>query len=149
LLRYMAACAALKAAASHAFQAHSCAVHLPATHVLASHSVWPLCLLHTHNSPPPIYTHAHTQVSEIEPVMAAEDFSFFTRAMPSAYAWMGIRDDDLATGAALHSPSFRVDESALKRGAALHAALAFEFLRHGLDNSSFAGSGADGKKSEL
>ncbi|MEW5315437.1 MAG: hypothetical protein WDW38_006865 [Sanguina aurantia] len=68
-------------------------------------------------------------VVEAEPLMAAEDFSFFCNAVPCAYSFLGIRNESAGSTAALHSPKFKMDESVLHRGAALLAGLAVDWLK--------------------
>jgi hypothetical protein len=59
---------------------------------------------------------------------AGEDFSFIGKAVPACFVFLGIRNETLGTVHGLHTPKFKVDESVLKTGAALHASLAIEFL---------------------
>jgi IAA-amino acid hydrolase len=74
--------------------------------------------------------------------MPAEDFAFFARAVPSAFLFLGIRNETLGSVHNLHSRNFLLDESALPRGAALAAGLAMEFLaRGGVEGGAF-GAGA-------
>jgi len=63
--------------------------------------------------------------------MPAEDFAFFSMAVPSAFLFLGIGNEAAGSTVSLHSPAFRVDEEVLHRGAALHAALALTWLRQG------------------
>lgn len=60
----------------------------------------------------------------IDPVMASEDFSYFSREVPGFYYFVGITPPgtDPATAAPNHSPRFRVDEAGLMTGlrATLH-----------------------------
>jgi IAA-amino acid hydrolase len=82
---------------------------------------------------------------DMEPSMAGEDFAFYARAVPSAFAVLGTRSEDAGATHGLHTPRFRVDEAILERGAALHAALASEFLaRGGFKAVGGAGGGAGG-----
>lgn len=74
----------------------------------------------------------------LPPTLPRSSCSFFTRAVPSTFVFMGIADEELATTANLHSPLFRLDERVLPRGAALHAAWALRYLEQGLEG--FAGS---------
>jgi metal-dependent amidase/aminoacylase/carboxypeptidase family protein len=67
-------------------------------------------------------------VRDVEATMAGEDFAFFTRKVPSAFAFLGIRNETLGSVHGLHTARFTLDESALKIGAALHAALATQYL---------------------
>lgn len=59
---------------------------------------------------------------------AGEDFAFLAQAAPSAFVFLGIRNATAGSVHNLHSPNFTMDESVLPVGAALHAALATEFL---------------------
>lgn len=67
-------------------------------------------------------------VRDIEPTMAGEDFAFIARAVPSSFAFVGIRNESAGSVHGLHTAQYRLDESALKVGAALHAALALRYL---------------------
>ena len=68
-------------------------------------------------------------------VMAAEDFGFYAQGFPAAFFEIGVRGGDMEEVHHVHSPHFVMDEDALPVGAALHAAVAIEFLnkhaRHG------------------
>ena len=99
---------------------------------------------------------AGDKVLETEPIMPAEDFAFFARAVPSAFLFLGIRNETLGSVHNLHSRDFKLDEAALPRGAALHAALALEYLaRGGAEGGAFGGedaaaaAAAAGKHTEL
>lgn len=63
-----------------------------------------------------------------EPSMAAEDFSFYSKAVPSVFSFLGIGDPVAGTNASLHSPRFAMDERQMPLGAALHAAVALRLL---------------------
>ena len=69
-------------------------------------------------------------MQEAEPTLAGEDFSFYSHVgkVPSCFTFLGIRDEKLGTVHGLHTPRFKLDESVLPLGAALHTALATEFL---------------------
>jgi IAA-amino acid hydrolase len=103
-------------------------------------------------NPPP---HPPTpQVLETEPIMPAEDFAFFARAVPATFVFLGIRNETAGSVHNLHSRNFTLDESALHRGAALHAALAVEYLaRGGVEGGAFgaedARRAAEGLHTEL
>ncbi len=61
--------------------------------------------------------------------MGGEDFAFYGAAgVPSAFIFMGTGTEGRGTTHGLHTPQFTVDEDILPLGAALHAALASEFL---------------------
>jgi IAA-amino acid hydrolase len=73
--------------------------------------------------------------------MPAEDFAFFARAIPSTFVFLGIRNETAGSVHNLHSRNFALDEGVLHKGAALHAALAMEYLaRGGVEGGAF---GAD------
>ncbi|KAG1331708.1 IAA-amino acid hydrolase ILR1-like 3 [Cocos nucifera] len=67
-------------------------------------------------------------VHHCPPTMGAEDFSFYSQKMPSAFFWLGIKNETLGSTYPLHSPYFFMDEQALPIGAALHAAVAMAYL---------------------
>lgn len=58
----------------------------------------------------------------------ADDFAYYSQKRPSVYFRLGIRDDEAGSVFPLHHPKFRVDESALKVGAATLASAATTFL---------------------
>lgn len=95
------------------------------------------------------YTPTSKHVLESEPVMPAEDFSFFARALPSAFSFLGAADPLGAGGGGgglLHNPRFSLDEGVLPVGAALHAAVAAEYLaRGGLEEPEGAADAAAGR----
>lgn len=49
-------------------------------------------------------------------------------AVPGVFTYLGIRNESIGSIHGLHTPRFTLDESVLPRGAALHAAMAFEVL---------------------
>ena len=67
-------------------------------------------------------------IRDVEPTMAGEDFAFIARAVPSAFAFLGIRNESAGSTHGLHTAQFHIDESALPRGAAMHAAVALRFI---------------------
>uniref|UniRef100_A0A453MDS6 Peptidase M20 dimerisation domain-containing protein n=1 Tax=Aegilops tauschii subsp. strangulata TaxID=200361 RepID=A0A453MDS6_AEGTS len=62
-------------------------------------------------------------------IMAAEDFGFYAEKIPAAFFGLGVRaggeEDEVHH---VHTPRMVIDEDALPVGAALHAAVAIEFL---------------------
>lgn len=68
-----------------------------------------------------------SNVREMQPLMGAEDFSFYAEVIPGYFAFLGMETENvkLASG---HSPFFTVNEDALPYGAALHASLATRYL---------------------
>ncbi|EER93138.1 hypothetical protein BDA96_01G022900 [Sorghum bicolor] len=61
-------------------------------------------------------------------VMAAEDFGFYAQKIPAAFFSVGVRDEGTGKVHHVHSPHLQIDEGALPVGAALHAAVAMEYL---------------------
>lgn len=68
---------------------------------------------------------------EHPPSLVGEDFAYYSLEIPSAFLLLGIRNETEGSTHLLHSPNFRMDEAVLHKGAALHTALAIEYLdRH-------------------
>ncbi|KAL3638824.1 IAA-amino acid hydrolase ILR1-like 6 [Castilleja foliolosa] len=63
-----------------------------------------------------------------QPVMGAEDFSFYSEIIPAAFFYIGIKNETLGSIHSPHSPHFMIDENALPIGAATHAAIAERYL---------------------
>jgi len=70
------------------------------------------------------------------PSMAAEDFGFLSGAVPGCFAFLGTGNSSLGTDVGLHRPTFKLDESQLPTGAALHAAVALEYLSRNENSAS-------------
>ncbi|EPS67015.1 hypothetical protein M569_07761, partial [Genlisea aurea] len=68
------------------------------------------------------------RVREMPPLMGAEDFSFYREKMPGYFFFLGMKDETVDPPAPAHSPFFRINESGLPFGAALHASLAVKYL---------------------
>ena len=68
-------------------------------------------------------------VVDVEPVMPAEDFSFFAERWPSAMMWLGSYNVSAGATHALHSTKYVLDEGVLHRGTAMHVGYAAGFLR--------------------
>lgn len=66
---------------------------------------------------------AQRVVSDLEPSMGAEDFSFMLRARPGAYLRLGQGAANGELGCALHNPQFDFNDAVLPLGAALWASL--------------------------
>ncbi|MBM81423.1 MAG: peptidase M20 [Planctomycetaceae bacterium] len=67
-------------------------------------------------------------IHEIEAVMGGEDFAFYTERIPGVFVALGIRNEELGTIHSVHNPLFKVDESVLSLGSALHVSFAFDAL---------------------
>lgn len=73
-----------------------------------------------------------TNFRVVQPMMGAEDFSFYAEQVPAAFYYIGVRNETLGSIHAGHSPYFMIDEHALPVGAAVHATLAERYLNeHG------------------
>jgi amidohydrolase len=70
------------------------------------------------------------KVKVIDKVCGAEDFSFYQKAVPGFFYFMGCTppDRDAGTAAPNHSPRFYVDETCLKLGVKTLSALALDWL---------------------
>lgn len=73
-------------------------------------------------------------VVEARPLMAAEDFAYFLRERPGAFALLGAGNPGRGIDAPHHSPRFDIEESVLHRGAELLARIV-------LDSGSAVGRG--------
>ncbi|KAL2513154.1 IAA-amino acid hydrolase ILR1-like 6 [Abeliophyllum distichum] len=64
----------------------------------------------------------------VQPVMGAEDFSFYSEVIPAAFYYIGVMNETLGSVHSAHSPHFMIDEDVLPVGAATHAAIAERYL---------------------
>ncbi len=71
-----------------------------------------------------------TQVEDLGIWMAAEDFSYFSQAVPSCFYRLGTKNEAKNTGFSVHHPSFDVDEDSLEQGCGLLAYLAISELNN-------------------
>lgn len=69
------------------------------------------------------------QVFEATPKMASEDFSYMAQAAPGCFMSVGVRGADWERPFMVHTPTFRVDESALPIGTAALVATAVEWMQ--------------------
>jgi IAA-amino acid hydrolase len=60
----------------------------------------------------------------------------FADAVPGVFTFIGIHNESAGSVHGLHTPRFRMDESQLHLGAALHAAMALEYLSSRTPSSS-------------
>jgi hippurate hydrolase len=74
------------------------------------------------------------------PVMGAEDFSYVLAQRTGALAFLGVcpPGERPSRAAPCHSNRMTLDEDGLRAGVAMYAALAIEFLAHGLDRDAHA-----------
>ena len=64
-----------------------------------------------------------------DPILGGEDFAFYGAHAPTSFMALGIRNEAEGCVHGLHHPKFKVDESALHLGTALHVNFALEQLR--------------------
>lgn len=67
-------------------------------------------------------------VVDLDLWMAAEDFAYYTQNNPACFYLLGVGNTEKGITSGLHTPTFNIDESALKIGGGLMAWLALEFL---------------------
>ena len=67
-------------------------------------------------------------LTDAEPSMGGEDFSYYTERLPGCFVGLGMRDPEQDAIYSVHHPKFKADESALPLGTALHVAFAFASL---------------------
>jgi amidohydrolase len=67
-------------------------------------------------------------VEALEIWPAGEDFAYFSQEVPSCFYRLGIRNESKGITSMLHTPTFDIDESALKVGAGLMAYMAIREL---------------------
>ena len=60
--------------------------------------------------------------------MAAEDFAFYTHEVPGCFYRLGTRNEEMGITSGVHTPTFNIDENALKTGMGLMAYLAISEL---------------------
>lgn len=62
-------------------------------------------------------------------LMGSEDFAYFMDVVPGVYGFLGCKNESIGAVYSNHSDKFTVDEDVLKRGAALYAQFAVDFLK--------------------
>lgn len=67
-------------------------------------------------------------IRDMDPLMSSDDFSRFLQTTPGYYGYIGALNPEVGAIYPNHSDKFTVDESALKRGAALYAQFALDFM---------------------
>ena len=69
-------------------------------------------------------------VVELDLWMAGEDFAFYTHEIPGCFYRLGTRNEEKGIVSGVHTPTFDIDENALKTGMGLMAYLAVHELSH-------------------
>ena len=67
-------------------------------------------------------------VELMDPIMGAEDFSFYQQRVAGCFSFIGVSHAGWRTRHGVHHEKFMVDEAALPIGTALHVATALEAL---------------------
>ncbi len=62
------------------------------------------------------------------PWMASESIGYYLKRYPGVFAFLGIANEKLGTGAAHHNPYFDIDDSSLKNGVEVSVQFALDFL---------------------
>ena len=63
-----------------------------------------------------------------DPWMASESIGYYLEKYPGVFAFLGISNERIGTGAAHHNPAFDVDDSSLKNGVKASVQFALDFL---------------------
>lgn len=79
----------------------------------------------------------HARCSHCLSVTPSTNFDTHVQAeaVPSCFAFLGVRNESVGAVHGLHTPNLRVDEAALRLGASYLASVAAEFLRQQRDQS--------------
>ncbi|CAM8904785.1 unnamed protein product [Rhodiola kirilowii] len=67
-------------------------------------------------------------IKNMQPLMGAEDFSFYAEEIPGYFFFLGMENETLGQLHPGHSPHYKINEDVLPYGAALHASLAVRYL---------------------
>ena len=67
-------------------------------------------------------------LKHLEKMMGSEDFSFFMDEIPGIYGFLGSYDPEKGYTASNHNDCYTADEGLLKRGAAMYAQFAWDYL---------------------
>ena len=68
------------------------------------------------------------KVFDVPPVMGGEDFAYYTQKVPGCFVGLGVGNPEIGAEHNVHHPLFKVDESALAVGTAMHVCFAIESL---------------------
>ena len=68
----------------------------------------------------------------MQAVMGSEDFAYYTQLIPGCYAFIGARNTEKGMTATNHNDCFAPDEASLKRGSALYAQFAADFIENSI-----------------
>ena len=65
---------------------------------------------------------------EFDSLMGSEDFAYYLEKVPGVFVFIGSKNDELGIDYPHHNDHFTIDENCLKRGAAMYAAFAINYL---------------------
>jgi amidohydrolase len=68
------------------------------------------------------------KVLQIKPMMGSEDFSYYLQKIPGTFVFLGVGNKEKGIIYPQHHPKYDIDEDILPMGAALHVAVALEYL---------------------
>ena len=68
------------------------------------------------------------KVLQMKPLMGSEDFSYYLQKIPGTFVFLGAENKEKGIIYPQHHPRYDIDEDILPIGAALHAAVALEYL---------------------
>jgi amidohydrolase len=71
------------------------------------------------------------QFREAEPIMGAEDFSFYAERIPGAFLWLGVANASKGMTAGPHTPEFDLDEESLVVGVRTMSSVLLDYLERG------------------
>ena len=69
-------------------------------------------------------------VVDLDLTLGAEDFAYYTHAMPACFYRLGTRNEKKGITSYVHTPTFDIDEDALEVGTGMMAWLALEELQY-------------------
>lgn len=72
--------------------------------------------------------YGNESLKSLPKMMGSEDFAYFMEKVPGIFGFIGSRSEALGYTAKNHNDCYTVDESVLKRGAAMYAQFAFDYL---------------------
>ncbi len=85
-------------------------------------------------------------VGKVDPWMASESYSLYLHQWPGVFAFLGIKNPEVGSGAEHHNEKFDIDEAALAKGSAATLVYALEYLKQ---RPTFAPTGFKGTPWDL
>lgn len=68
-------------------------------------------------------------LKELPEVMGSEDFAYYADKIPAIFGFLGSRNEELGYTAGNHNDHYTVHETVLKRGSAMYAQFAYDYLQ--------------------